>query len=143
MTFYYRFPRRGFLEMREMMDRLLNEVGSDAQTVEREMTLATDVLAEDDGYIVRALIPGVSVQDLNVEVLNNTVSIRGEFKAPEESEGKYLVSELPVGRFARVITLPTALETGKVEASLKDGVLTLRIPKAEAHRPKAIEIKVA
>ncbi len=53
---------------------------------------------------------------------------------------KYLISELPAGRFSRVLTLPTALEPGKAEASIKNGVLTLRIPKAEAHRPRAIKV---
>ncbi len=142
MSFYYNFPRRRWAEMREAMNRMMEDALNDMQPQEREMTLAVDVLADDEGYTVRALVPGLTSDDLNVEILNNTVTIHGEFKAPEAGEAKYLVSELPVGRFGRVITLPTALEPGKTEATLKDGVLTLRVPKAEAHRPKTIEVKV-
>ncbi len=141
MTFYYRFPNR-YMSMRRMMDRLMDELENEQPTVEREMTLALDVLADDDGYTVRALIPGVQAEDLEVEVLNNTVTISGEFPTVE-SEGKYLLSELPTGRFSRSITLPTALDSNKVDATLQNGVLTLRIPKAEAHRPKAIQVKSA
>ncbi|HEB65714.1 MAG TPA: Hsp20/alpha crystallin family protein [Chloroflexi bacterium] len=142
MTFYYNFPRRRWAEMREAMNRMMEDALEEMQPQEREMTLAVDVLADDDGYTIRALVPGVRSEDLSIEALNNTVTIRGEFTAPEAGAAKYLVSELPVGRFVRVITLPTALEPGKTEATLKDGVLTLRIPKAEAHRPKTIEVKV-
>lgn len=142
MTFYYRFPRR-YMHMRGMMDRLMDELEAEQRTTEREMTLALDVLADDDGYTVRALIPGVEAEDLEVEVLNNTVTISGEFPTVESMDGKYLLSELPTGRFSRSITLPIALDSSKVDASLRNGVLTLRIPKAEAHRPKAIQVKSA
>lgn len=142
MTFYYRFPRR-YMHMRGMMDRLMDELETEQRTTEREMTLALDVLADDDGYTVRALIPGVEAEDLEVEVLNNTVTISGEFPTVESTDGKYLLSELPTGRFSRSITLPTALDSSKVDASLRNGVLTLRIPKAEAHRPKTIQVKSA
>ncbi len=142
MTFYYTFPRRRWAEMRQVVDRMMEDALEEMQPQEREMTLAVDVLADDEGYTIRALIPGVRSEDLNVEILNNTVSIRGEFRTPESGEAKYLVSELPAGAFGRVITLPTALDPSKTEASLRDGVLTLRVPKAEAHRPKTIEVKV-
>jgi HSP20 family protein len=72
--------------------------------------------------------------------LNNTVTIRGEFKSGEEEQDKYLVCELPNGRFSRVITLPTAADASKVEASIRNGVLFLHIPKAEADRPKSIKV---
>ncbi len=142
MTFYYRFPRR-YINMRQMMDRWMDELENEQPTVEREMTLALDVLADDDGYTVRALIPGVEAEDLEVEVLNNTVTISGEFPTVESVDGKYLLDELPTGRFSRLITLPTALDSSKVDAGLRNGVLTLRIPKAEAHRPKTIQVKSA
>ena len=60
--------------------------------------------------ILLALVPGLEADDLDIEVLNNTVTIRGEFKDGNEDQSKYLVSELPSGRFGRVITLPTAAD---------------------------------
>jgi HSP20 family protein len=79
---------------------------------------------------------------LNIEVLNNTVSIRGEFKSQEDENARFLTCELPQGRFNRVITLPVDVDASKVEASIKSGVLQLRIPKAEALRPRTIKVNV-
>jgi HSP20 family protein len=103
------------------------------------MLLAVDVEAEDDAYLIKALVPGVEAEDINIEILNNTVTIRGEFQQENEN-AKYLTCELPAGRFSRVITLPTALDPAKAEANLNNGVFTLRVPKAEAHRPKVIKV---
>ncbi len=140
MTFYYTFPHRRLSEMRQVMNRMMEEAMQEMAPQEREMRLAVDVLADDEGYTIRALVPGLRSEDLHVEVLNNTVSIRGEFHPVESEDAKYLVSELPAGRFSRVLSLPTALDSSKAEASLNNGVLTMRVPKAEAHRPRTIKV---
>lgn len=144
MTMYIS-PYRRMARMRDAMNRLLDENLVDQEAPEREMMLAVDVQAEDEAFIIKALVPGLDAEDIDVEILNNTVTIRGEFKEAEaEAEDiKYLTCELPSGRFSRVITLPVALDPAKAEASLKSGVFTLRVPKAEAHRPKIIKIKTA
>jgi HSP20 family protein len=142
MTMYIS-PYRRMASLRNAMDRLLEENFTENAPVEREMLLAVDVRAEDEAFVVEALVPGLDEEDLNVEILNNTVTIRGEFKDGDEKESKYLICELPQGRFARVITLPVALDSTKAEASLKNGLLSLRIPKAEAHRPKTVKVNVA
>lgn len=142
MMTLYLSPYRRMARMREAMNRLFEESFADADPVEREIQLAMDVRASDEDYLITALVPGLEAEDLNVEVINNTVSIRGEFKEGQ-SDDKYLLCELPTGRFSRVITLPTALDATKAEASLKNGVFTLRVPKAEAHRPKLIKVKTA
>jgi HSP20 family protein len=139
MTLYIT-PSRRLASMRRAMDRLLEESFQEENQSEREMLLAVDVKATDETYILKALVPGLEADDLNIEILNNTVTIRGEFKYQEEDQKDYLVSELPVGRFSRVLTLPTALDPAKAEASLKNGILVLVIPKAEAHRPRAIRV---
>lgn len=139
MTLYVS-PYRRMARMREAMERLFDESFSSTESVEREMLLAVDVKGGDEAYEITAFVPGVDAEDISVEVLNNTVTIRGEFRdAPEEGD-KYLMCELPAGRFSRVITLPTALDPSKAEANLKNGVFTLKVPKAEAHRPKTIKI---
>lgn len=136
-------PYRRMAAWREAMNRMLEETLAEAPTVEREMLLAVDVRADDDAYEITALVPGLEAEDLNIEILNNTVTLRGEFKNSGKEDSKYLVCELPVGRFSRVLTLPTALDPAKAEASLKNGVLRLRVPKAEAHRPKSIKVVTA
>jgi HSP20 family protein len=139
MTLYIS-PYRRMANLRRMMDRVLEDTYQDEAQAEREMLLAVDVKAHDEEYVLRALVPGLTAEDLNLEVLNNTVTLRGEFKTEEKDQKEYLVCELPTGRFSRVITLPTALDPGKAEATIKDGVLTLRVPKAEAHRPRSIKV---
>ena len=139
MTFYVT-PYRRMTAMRNAMNHWFEDSMADHTPSEREMLLAVDVKAGDESYDITALVPGLDADDLDIEVLNNTVTIRGEFKDGDEDQTKYLVSELPNGRFSRVITLPTATDASKVEASIKNGVLFLHIPKAEADRPKAIKV---
>ena len=137
MTLYVN-PYRRLASLRQAMEQMFDEAEAPA---EREMLLAVDVRASDEAYDISALVPGLDAEDLEIEVLNNTVTIRGEFKSCGQEDTKYLVCELPSGRFSRSITLPTALDSSKTEASIKNGMLSLRIPKAEAHRPKAIKVK--
>jgi HSP20 family protein len=141
MTMYIS-PYRRMARMRDAMNRMFDEGLTESDSGEREMLLALDVQAEDEAYTIRALVPGLEADDVEVEILNNTVTIRGEFKDTDE-EKNYLLSELPTGRFSRVVTLPTALDPTQADAQLKNGVFTLRIPKAEAHRPKVIKVKTA
>lgn len=139
MTLYIS-PYRRIANLRRAMDRMLEESYQDEASVEREMLLAVDIQAEDDAYTLKALVPGLEAEDLNIEILNNTITLRGEYKAQENENKDFLVSELPVGRFARVLTLPTALDPSKAEAQIKNGVLTLHVPKAETHRPRSIKV---
>ena len=105
----------------------------------RDYSLAVDLRDQDDAYELQALVPGLKAEDLNIQVLEDVVTIEGEFKA---DENEYLVRELPHGSFRRSLRLPVALEAGKAEARIKDGVLTLRLPKAEESRPKTIKVAV-
>ena len=105
----------------------------------RDFTLAVDVREEEETYVLQALVPGLKAEDLNIQVLEDVVTIEGEFKA---DENEYLVRELPHGSFSRSLRLPVALEAGKAEAKITDGVLSLRLPKAESARPKTIKVAV-
>jgi len=140
MTLYIS-PYRRFATLRHAMDRLFEENFPETAH-EREFVLAVDVEARDDDYYLTAFVPGLEADDLNIEVLNNTVTLRGEFKTEKKEDGKYLACELPGGSFSRVLTLPTALDPAKAEASIKNGILKLHLPKAEAHRPKTIKVSV-
>ena len=141
MMHMYVSPYRRMTNLRQAMDRLFDENFTETGS-EREMALAVDVRATDEAYTINALVPGLTAEELNIEILNNTVTLRGEFKGEEQNGAQHLMSELPAGRFGRVITLPTAVEAGKAEANIKNGVLTLQLPKAEAHRPKTIKVEV-
>lgn len=142
MTVYIS-PYRRMTTLRDAMNRLIEDNLPETNSQDREMMLAVDVLTDEDAYEIVALVPGLAAEEINIEILNNTVSLRGEFKNEVSEGSKYLVSELPTGKFSRVITLPTALDPTKAEASIKNGVMRLFVPKAEAHRPKTIKVNVA
>jgi len=137
---YYVTPYRRMTAMRHAMNRWFEDAMTNSTPTEREMLLAIDVKNAEDAYDVTALVPGMNADDLNIEVLNDTVTIRGELKTDGNEQDKYLLSELPNGRFSRVITLPTETDPSKVEATIKNGVLSLHIPKAETAKPKSIKI---
>jgi HSP20 family protein len=105
----------------------------------REHFLNVNVRDEEDTFVLSALVPGLKADDLNIQVLEDVVRIEGEYRVNEE---EYLVRELPSGSFRRVLRMPTEIDADKVEARINDGVLTLRLPKAESARPKKIKIAV-
>ena len=104
----------------------------------RDQTLGVNVREEDDAYVLSALVPGLKSDELNIQVLEDVLRIQGEYKADESN---YLVRELPNGSFTRTLRLPAPIDAEHVEANITDGVLTLRLPKAESARPKQIKIK--
>jgi len=139
MTFYIS-PYRRLSTLRQAMDRMIDETLPETRENEREMLLAVDVQGTDEAYEITALVPGLEAEDLDIELLNNTVTIRGQFKTGDNENAKYLLCELPTGVFSRVISLPTEVDSTKAVANIKNGILTLSVPKAEAHRPKAIKV---
>ena len=105
----------------------------------REHLLNVNVRDEEDAFVLSALVPGLKADDLNIQVLEDVVRIEGEFQANEED---YLLRELPSGQFRRVLRMPSEIDAHKVEAKIADGVLILRLPKAESALPKKIKIAV-
>jgi len=109
---------------------------------ERAYALLLDVIARDDEYVITAAVPGLKPDDLSVEVLGETVTIRGEIKSEQNGEQDgYLLQERRYGKFSRTLNFPVELDGAKAEASVENGVLTLRVPKAETARPKMIKVK--
>ncbi|MFA5874481.1 MAG: Hsp20/alpha crystallin family protein [Anaerolineales bacterium] len=102
-------------------------------------TLSVDIREQDDAYVLSALVPGLKAEELNIQILEDVVTVEGEFKADET---EYLVRELPHGSFHRTLRLPVTLDAEKAQAKITDGVLTLRLPKAESARPKTIKVAV-
>lgn len=104
-----------------------------------QRALGVNIREEDDAYVLSSLVPGLKAEDLNIQVLDDVVRIEGEYQA---DENEYLMRELPSGSFARTLRLPSAIEADSVEAKIADGVLMLKLPKAESARPKKIQVKV-
>lgn len=110
------------------------------QSTEHDIHVPLDVIAEDDGYLVEMIMPGLEPDDVEIEIVEKTIIVQGEFKSGEE-DVNYLRKERPTGKFRRVIRLPKLLNMEKSEASIEKGILSLRVPVAEEALPKTIKIK--
>ena len=105
---------------------------------------ALDVYEQKDDLIVKAEIPGLTKDEINITLEGNTLTIKGEKKKEQEvKEEDYYKCERSYGSFSRSIDLPVAVQTNKVNASFKDGVLELRLPKTEEAKKNVVTIKVA
>ena len=103
-----------------------------------QQSISVNIREEDDAYVLSALVPGLTADDLNIQILDDVVRIDGEYHL---DENQYLMQELPSGSFTRTLRLPVPINADAVEAKIKDGVLTLTLPKAESAKPKRISIK--
>jgi len=100
-------------------------------------TLRVDVREEDDTFVLTTAVPGLSADDLTIQILENVVRIEGEYQT---SDGEHLLRELPEGKFIRTLRLPSEVDPDKVEAKIKNGILSLSLPKVESARPKQIKV---
>jgi HSP20 family protein len=115
---------------------------SEAQA-QRAVLPAVDVFEDSTGITLLADMPGVPKDRLDVKVEADTLSIEGEVVAPTPEGLEAVYAEVRVPRYRRTFTLSRELDTSKVEANLKDGVLTLRIPKQAHAQPRRIEVRAA
>jgi HSP20 family protein len=105
-------------------------------------TLALDVRETDDELIVEGSLPGFEPEDVDISVAGNILTIKGEHEQEKEEErGRYHYRERRYGACHRTIALPTEVDTARSEASFKNGVLTLTLPKVEETKAKHIEVK--
>lgn len=136
MTLYVTPARRA--HRRHMLDEIMRDWDENYTS---ELTFPIDVVADNDAFTIKALLPGIKPDNLNIQIVNEIVTISGELSADREEGANYLLAEIPGGKFHRVITLPVPLNAANVEASLDNGVLTLMIPKAEEAKPRTIKVK--
>jgi HSP20 family protein len=102
----------------------------------------TNVTEDSNNYYVRAELPGIKSDELDIQVTSDGISLAGERKIPEEGNGvKYHRREREAGKFSRSISLPGDIDVSKVDARLENGILTVVIPKAEIAKPRQITVK--
>lgn len=135
MTLYINPGRRSL--RRRMMDEMMRDWDEDYSP---NLTFPIDVIAENDSFTIKALLPGVQPDDVEINIVNELVTISGELKMDREESDNYLLAECPTGKFHRVLTLPTPLDSTKVKAELDNGILTLMVPKAEEAKPRTIKV---
>ena len=105
---------------------------------------ALDVYEQKDDLIVKAEIPGLTKDEIDISLEGNTLTIKGEKKKEEEvKEEDYYRCERTYGAFSRSVELPVAVQTHKVNAAFKNGVLEIRLPKTEEAKKSVVKVKVA
>lgn len=132
-------PWREMMNMREEIDRFFEEPQSVRGSSYHP---SVSVRETEKELVIEADIPGVKEDDVDIEIEDNKVIIRGERKSRDESKGKdYYHIESSYGSFSRIITLPSYVDPNRADAQIRDGILEIRIPKVEGRKVKKISVK--
>jgi HSP20 family protein len=129
-------------DMDRAFDRLMRQWASPVSFSEAGWNPSVDVIETDDEIVVKAEIPGVSMDDIDLTVENNRMILSGEKKQEhEEKDDNYYLMERSYGSFRRIFVLPAQADAERVVASYEDGLLTVTVPKSEVAKGMKIDIK--
>lgn len=137
------FGRDPFQSLQQEMDDLLSRFKADfnGDAPLAEINPSLDFSETDEAYQVRMNVPGVKAEEVNIEVVGNSIRISGEHKEEKEEKGRtYHRVERRTGSFARSLTLPAAVKQDKIVAECKDGILTVTLPKVEPVKAQKIKV---
>lgn len=138
----FRSPFDELAQLRRQMDRLFEDATAPYQRASAGVFPLINLTEDKNNYYVRAELPGVKPDELEIQATANNLAISGERKIAAEEEGaRYHRREREAGTFSRMIGLPGEVDTDKVKASLEHGTLTVVVPKAEIAKPKQITVK--
>ena len=136
-------PFREAVTLREAMDRLFEDTWVPARRPaaegERAYRLPLDAYVTPDEIVIVANMPGVQAENVEITLEGDTLTIKGERPAPMENVD-YVLQERPYGMFQRTLNINIPVDSGKAEAKYENGILILTVPKAEASKPKTIQV---
>ena len=133
-----------FEDIHHHLDRWVGTFAGEKENVDRSWVPAVDIFERGEETVVRAELPDVRKEDLDLKVENNVLTLRGEKRRDETVEQEnYHRSERHYGSFTRSFKLPSTVDTSRIQARYENGVLEIVVPKAEEAKPKQIEVKVA
>ena len=127
--------------MRRYLDQLIGQADTGLRVPRAGVFPLINLTETKKDYILRAELPGVQAEDLDIQAAGRNITISGERKIEPDPNATYHRRERETGKFSRALTLPGDIDRDKIEASLKDGVLTVTVPKSEKAKPRQIEIK--
>lgn len=138
-------PVSGLSTLQRELDRVFQNplLGLDLGFSGRGVFPPVNIFSDPDGYVARIELPGVSPDRLTIESHDRTVIIRGQRELPTPEGASFHRRERNSGEFSRSLQLPNDVDPGRAEASYKNGILTLRIPKREEAKPRQITVKAA
>lgn len=139
-TWQFRSPFGELERMRQQMERLFEDAMAPHQRTQAGVFPLTNITEDKDNYYIRAELPGVNGDELDIQITANNLAISGERKIAAEEGVKYHRREREAGTFSRMIGLPGEVDTNKVDADLENGILTVVVPKAEIAKPKQITV---
>ena len=140
-TWQFRSPFGELERMRRQLDRLFEDSAAPYQHAQAGVFPLTNLTEDKDNYYVRAELPGVKSDELDIQITANNLAISGERKiAAEDGSARYHRREREAGTFSRMIGLPGEVDSNKVDAKLENGILTIVVPKAEIAKPKQITV---
>ncbi len=131
-----------FDEFENLVDRIFNNYYgySDSET---SMQMPIELMEKDNNFILKAVLPGLKKEDINIEVSEEQVNISGDYKSREEENSDNVYrSEFFAGKFERAISLPQKIDHQKAKADYKDGILKLTLPKSEKEINKTIKLSL-
>lgn len=135
-------PMRDFVSLREALDKLFEDSFIKPPMLNGGTSFPIDLFETPETYVLKASLPGVKLEDLSIDATSEILVIKGEYKdAVEVKEDAYLRKERRAGMFHRSFELPLSIDSAKIDATFKDGVLTLVLPKADVVKPKQIKVK--
>ncbi len=136
-------PEREMMTLREAMDRLFDDAFTRPLSWTGSLhSPAIDMYQTDENVVVKATLPGMKADDVQINITGDVLSIKGEMKEKNETKQKnYHIREQHWGEFERSVMLPTAVVSDKAKAEFEDGILTITLPKAEEVKPKVINVK--
>ncbi|MCF8110562.1 MAG: Hsp20/alpha crystallin family protein [Desulfobacteraceae bacterium] len=137
----WRSPFEEMDRMRRYIDQLMGQAESGYALPRAGVFPLINLTESKEAYILRAELPGVKAGDLDIQATGRNITISGERKIETDQNATYHRRERSAGSFSRALTLPGEIDRDKIEASLKDGVLTVSVPKSEKAKAKQIEIK--
>lgn len=136
-------PMREMITLREAMDRLFNDAFTPSLGATGGWQApAVDLYQTEDEVVVKASLPGLKADDVQISITGDALTLKGEFKQEEEKKEKsYHLREQRFGAFERSFSLPTHVLADKAKAEFENGVLTITLPKAEEVKPRMITVK--
>ncbi|MGD8740951.1 MAG: Hsp20/alpha crystallin family protein [Desulfobacterales bacterium] len=137
-TYRIRSPWEELHRMRQQLDQMFDDTQS--QRVSAGVFPLINLTEDKDNYYVRAELPGVKGDELDIQVTGNNLAISGERKIAAQEDARYHRREREAGKFSRIIALPGEVDTDKVEARLENGILSIVVSKAEIAKPKQISV---
>lgn len=137
----WRNPFEEMDRMRRYLDQLMGQADTGFRMPRAGVFPLINLTETKKDYILRAELPGVKAEDLDIQATGRNITISGERKIEPDPDATYHRREREAGTFSRALTLPGDIDRDQIDASLKNGVLTVTVPKSEKAKPRQIEIK--